>query len=184
MAKINITAEINLVYDDETGELTVASTKQKTTRKKEKPTDFTGILREDNRLILSAEVCEQLQVVPDDRISIKYQYIKGKTVPVIAKDSNFGCSGGNKLTKSNTITCRGKANEELAKYGTNFQLERKGDSCIFMMIGNIPGQENVEDPAIKITEPEDNHSLESEDDLSFLNDESSDSEEIVFSLDL
>jgi hypothetical protein len=58
------------------------------------------------------------------------------SVPVIGTDTAFGTKGGNKITKSNTVSFRGAANEKLSEFGTEFKLEPSEDSGIFYMIGD------------------------------------------------
>jgi hypothetical protein len=58
------------------------------------------------------------------------------SVPVIGTDEAFGTKGGNKLTKTNTISFRGSANEKLAEYGTTFTIEPSEDEGIFYLIGD------------------------------------------------
>jgi hypothetical protein len=85
--------------------------------------------------------------------------------------------GGNKLTKTNTISFRGSANEKLSEYGTTFTLEPSEDEGIFYLIGD-----KITDPI-----PDDAIDIESELDIealdSFeLNDESTDLESFDFTL--
>ena len=42
----------------------------------------------------------------------------------------------NKLTKTNTISFRGVANEKLSEYGTTFKIEPSEDEGIFYLIGD------------------------------------------------
>ena len=86
--------------------------------------------------------------------SVNYKY----EVPVIGKDDVFNCKSGNKLTKSKTISCRGKANTELSKYGSEFKLISL-DNGTFIMDGGIevPYIENTkkkQDSKIKVIEDE------------------------------
>ena len=48
--------------------------------------------------------------------------IDKKIVPVIGTDEAFQSKGGNRLTKTNTIACRGSKHTELAKYGSEFNI--------------------------------------------------------------
>ena len=53
----------------------------------------------------------------------------------------------NKLTKTNTISFRGVANEKLSEYGTTFKIEPSEDEGIFYLIGDkmnnpIPDETN------------------------------------------
>lgn len=102
--------------------------KKKTTKKvstKEIIMEDEAILtREDNKLVLNNKCAATLEVKAEDRIIIKYEKIGKKRVPIIGTDLSFEEEGsGNKITKTNTVTYRGKANTVLAEYGTVFKLE-------------------------------------------------------------
>ena len=64
----------------------------------------------------------------------------------------------NKLTKSNTISFRGSANDKLSEFGTVFKLEPSEDEGIFYLIGD-----KVLNPI-----PEDSIDIESELDIESL----------------
>ena len=86
------------------------------------------ITREDNKLVLNNRCADTMGVKTDDRIIIKYEKIGKTRVPVIGTDTSWDEEGsGNRLTKSNTVAYRGKANTILAEYGTNFTLEAYKD---------------------------------------------------------
>jgi len=128
---------------------------------------------EDNKYILTTGAVELLGVEAGDKIDIKFQKIGKQTIPVIGSDEAFGTKGGNKLTKTNTVSCRGKANDELSAFGTEFTLEehpnKKG---LFILRGeNTP---NVTPEKENVPEPEDDDDLE----VDLVDDEEEDSEEI------
>lgn len=77
---------------------------------------------EGNKCRLNSKAISLMGVSPGDKLDIKYDEGKNGSVPVIGTDEAFGTKGGNKLTKSNTIACRGSKNEELSKYGKEFVL--------------------------------------------------------------
>ena len=86
---------------------------------------------------------------------------RGKTaVPVIGTDTAFGTKGGNKLTKTNTVSFRGAANDKLAEFGTTFTLEPSEDEGIFYLIGD-----KMNNPI-----PDDTIDIESELDIEALED--------------
>ena len=74
------------------------------------------------KLILERNKYGLMCIGPDDKLDIKYDDGKNGKFPVIGTDEAFGTKGGNKLTKSNTVACRGSKNEELSKYGSEFKL--------------------------------------------------------------
>ena len=97
--------------------------KPKTTRKKkEKNEDI--IKLEDNKIILTQKLLDIIKAEPGDRISIQYKEFNGVYNPIIAKSEVFADpEAGNKLTKSMTVSYRGKQREELAIYGEEFTFE-------------------------------------------------------------
>ena len=77
---------------------------------------------EDNKCRLNSKAVSLMGISPGDKLDIKYDDGKNGSIPIIGTDEAFGTKGGNKLTKSNTIACRGSKNEELSKYGKEFVL--------------------------------------------------------------
>jgi hypothetical protein len=96
---------------------------------------------EDNKYVLTTGAVEALGVEAGDRIDIKFQKVGKVTIPVIGSNEVFGTKGGNKLTKTNTVSYRGKANEELAAFGTEFTFEEHpSKEGLFILRGeNTPG---------------------------------------------
>lgn len=78
---------------------------------------------EDNKYILTTGAVSALGVEPGDTIDIKFQKVGKKQIPVIGASEVWGTKAGNKLTKTNTVSCRGKVNDELSNYGSEFVLE-------------------------------------------------------------
>ena len=80
----------------------------------------------DNKLVLSKEAVKALGGVAGDRIAINYWTVDNETTfPVIGKSECFGDStGGNRLTKSNTVSFRGMQRDILLEYGSFFKLIR------------------------------------------------------------
>lgn len=162
MERVKIKMEYEFWYYPETNTYETISSKSVETEKKPTKVKNDGsteplITLEDNKIVLNSKAVELLNVVYDDRLTIKYQKVNGDLVPVIAKDEVFGTKGGNKITKSNTVSCRGKANEKLAEYGDTFKLVKKDDSIeIYIMQGNKePAKYTEVDENIQVTEPED-----------------------------
>ena len=77
-----------------------------------------------------------MQICSDCRVDIKYKKKDKTSVPVIGTDTAFGTKGGNKLTKTNTVSFRGAANDKLAEFGTTFKLEPSEDEGIFYLVGD------------------------------------------------
>ena len=94
------------------------------------------ITLEANKLVLTQGAVDALNPCEDCRIDIKYKKKDKKLVPVIGTDAAFGTKAGNKLTKTNTVSYRGAANDKLSAYGTVFRLEPTEEDGIFYMIGD------------------------------------------------
>ena len=118
------------------------------------------ITLDSNKLILTTGAVDLMQFCSDCRVDIKYKKKNKVSVPVIGTDEAFGTKGGNKLTKTNTISFRGASNEKLSEFGTTFKLEPSEDKGIFYMIGD-----KISDPI-----PEDSIDIESELDIDALDD--------------
>jgi len=101
--------------------------KKKTTRKvkevvKELESEI-KITLEPNKLVFNNLAASEMQLQYEDRVVIKWEQVNNQMIPVIGKDLSFGEEGsGNKVTKSNTVTYKGKANTILAEIGTEFTL--------------------------------------------------------------
>jgi hypothetical protein len=112
--------------DTDTGEIIkttiIGSSDIKSEKKKaiKKDQDIEAkVYLEDNKLKLNSLAVEMLNVDPGDRIDIQYS----DTYPIIGKSESFGNpEGGTKLTKSYTISFRGKKSEVLQKFGTEFKV--------------------------------------------------------------
>ena len=100
------------------------------------------ITLDSNKLVLTQGAVDLLQVCEDCRVDIKYKKKDKKAVPIIGTDAAFGTKAGNKLTKSNTVSYRGAANEKLSAYGTVFKLEPTEDKGIYYLIGDKVQESN------------------------------------------
>ena len=119
------------------------------------------ITLDSNKLILTQGAVDLLQVCADCRVDIKYKKKDKKAVPIIGTDAAFGTKSGNKLTKSNTVSYRGAANEKLSAYGTTFKLEPTEDKGIYYLVGDKVQEENsVPDEVIDIENELDIESLD------------------------
>ena len=129
--KLDIIFHYNV--DEQTGEITyigkeevtvdTAKTTSKSSGKSSSKVDNNPdpiVTLDSNKLILTQGAVDLLQVCEDCRIDIKYEKKDKKAVPIIGTDAAFGTKAGNKLTKSNTVSYRGAANEKLAANGTTF----------------------------------------------------------------
>lgn len=99
--------------------------------------DMPDVVVLDNKLQLSKNGMQKLNVRPDDRISI--QYIStgiGKAQPVIGKAEVFTDRlDGNRVTKKGTVSFRGEKRNTLLEFGTEFNLEEyKNDIWKLIMV--------------------------------------------------
>jgi len=154
--------------DDETGEVKVlnrevvnddlpkakkTSSSKKATKKADESSEPQLIL-EENKYSLNSAAIELLGVEPEDRLDIKMEK-RGKTrVPVIGCNTAFGTQGGNRLTKSNTVSYRGKNHDVLAEYGTVFSFKETDKEGIYELVGDLPIPEEKEDENVKIVDEE------------------------------
>lgn len=89
------------------------------------PTSDNYIEVQDNKLKLGKEAISLLEANPGDRIQVNYWTINNQeTFPVIGKSAIFtDMTGGNALTKSDTVSFRGNQRTVLLEYGNLFKLE-------------------------------------------------------------
>lgn len=130
----------------------VTTPKKKASKPKKEEVSTPQLILEDNKYCLNAAAVELMQVGPDSKLDIKYEKRGNQMIPVIGTDEAFGTKGGNKLTKSNTVACRGSKNEELSKYGTEFTIlaHDSKEGLFILSSGEIPisqeelnGDENI-----------------------------------------
>ena len=80
---------------------------------------------QDNKLKLGKEAVTLLEANSGDRIQVNYWTVNNQeTFPVIGKSAVFtDPTGGNALSKSNTVSFRGNQRTVLLEYGNLFKLE-------------------------------------------------------------
>jgi hypothetical protein len=173
------TGEIKYIGKEEITVDSAASTKRQSSKatKVEESTDPV-IKLDSNKLIITTGAAAMMNVAADSRIDIKYKKRDNVSIPVIGTDEAFGTKGGNKLTKTNTVSFRGAANERLSEYGTTFILEPSEDAGIFYMIGDKASTPIPEEDVIDIESELDLAALDSFD----LEDESTSLESFDFTL--
>ena len=166
--KLDILFHYNV--DENTGEITFIGKEEITvdtatsTKRQAKPVKVEAnieplITLDSNKLVLTTGAVDMMKICPDCRVDIKYKKKDKVSVPVIGTDAAFGTKGGNKLTKTNTVSFRGSANDKLAEYGSVFKLEPSENEGIFYLIGDKMNK-SVEDEAIDIEGELDLDSLE------------------------
>jgi hypothetical protein len=96
----------------------------------------------------------------EDKIDIRFEK-KGKQItPIMLQD----LAKGNRLTKTNTISCRGSKHDNLAEYGTIFEVVPYDDKeGWFKLLGDAPQKEDdtVEIPE-EISNPEEEVDVDTE----------------------
>lgn len=112
--------------------------KKRTTKKKseieEEMASEAIITLEPNKLVFNNKAVADLEMEYEDRIVIKWEKEGKKMIPHIGKDTSFKEEGsGNKVTKSNTVMYKGKANTLLSQLGTEFTLGQNVEG-IFKLI--------------------------------------------------
>ena len=133
--EFTITLKYQVKVDTETGEMTtkcisrkvdksefeVTEVKKSKSTKSKVPQSTEPLLTlESNKYSLTQAAVDLMELGPDCKLDIKYEKRDKGYIPIIGSDESFGTKGGNKLTKSLTVACRGSKNEELSKYGTEF----------------------------------------------------------------
>ena len=123
-----------ITVDSASTKASKSSTKKSTSKVDDNPEPL--ITLEANKLVLTKGAVDTLKPCEDCRIDIKYKKKDKKLVPVIGTDAAFGTKAGNKLTKTNTVSYRGAANDKLAAYGTVFKLIPTEEEGIFYLVGD------------------------------------------------
>lgn len=124
--------------------------KKKVTTRSQKPKeiileDEAIVTLEANKIAFNNRCTAQMGLEWQDRVIVKYEKFANvsKPMPIIGKDLSFDQEGsGNKVTKTNTIAYRGKANTILAQYGTEFTLEFYKDG-IWKLITKTGGDDTM-----------------------------------------
>ena len=105
-----------------------------TKKKKEKIEELETnsiVTLESNKLIFNNKAVSEMEIEYEDRIVIKYEKIGKENLPIVGKDLAFDEEGsGNKVTKSNSVSYRGKVNTILSEYGTEFELVPYKDGIV------------------------------------------------------
>lgn len=154
--KFTITYEAKI--DTDTGEIletkivSKSPIKETSSKKEVEDTDTEPkIVLEGNKYHLNNAAINLMGIAVGDKLDIKYEDGKGGSVPVIGTDEAFGTKSGCKLTKSNTVSCRGSKNEELSKYGSEFKLvpHPSKDGLFVLTTDTIKAEQLIGDDNIK-----------------------------------
>lgn len=118
------------------------------------------LILEDNKFRLTSSAVALMNISNDSKIVIRYEDSLKGPIPVIGANTAFGINSGNRLTKSNTVACRGNNHDELAKYGNEFTLVPHPDKPgIFKLCSTVPvdtkedvKEDTKEDEVLKMTD--------------------------------
>ena len=179
MSTITVKMLCTFEYNPETNEYKPIGQPEiiKSTKPKKEESNEPQLELEENKYHLNSKAVELLNVSAGDKIDIKYQIIGNVNYPVIGKSTVWNSNSGNKLTKSNTVSFRGKANVLLSEFGQTFTFTPWiNHDNLFVLIGDEPIPELVEDNNIEVptdTEIEEDlpsENLPIEDDFSDIDD--------------
>lgn len=159
--KIKVETEF---VDEETGEITKdvrefkedSVKKSKASSKKSISVDDNDpepkLYLDSNKYILNGAAISALGVEVGDTIDIKNQKIGPAKVKVIGSSNVFGTQSGNKLTKAGSVSCRGRVNDELSKFGTIFVLTPHPNADgLFILNGDKEPEDTIPEPDIDNT---------------------------------
>ena len=178
--KINSAKLIIEVVDETTGEVVTQEAtlgdfkdvkKASTGTRTRKPKDTDPVAKItllDNKLQLNAAAVEMTGFEPEMKIDVKFEKKGRVTTPVLCHDDKTG----NRLTKTYTVSFRGSRHDNLAEYGTVFELiPYEGKDEYFKLKGDAPEKEDdIIDVPEEITNPEEEEDLDpttSDDDVNF-----------------
>lgn len=110
------------------------------------------LILEDNKYRLNTTAVELMGLNENSKLNIRYEQGKNGDIPLLGTDEAFGVKSGNRITKSNTVACRGSKNEELAKYGKEFILvPHPNKPGIFILSsGNVGPEQLIGDNNVSI----------------------------------
>lgn len=153
--QITVTFDFNSETEEVSNVKVVGSSEKKkaTTKKiKDVATDNATdsiITLEPNKLIFNSKAISEMEIEYEDRIVIKWEKEGKKMIPIIGKDLAFDEEGsGNKVTKSNSIAYKGKANAVLSELGTEFSIVAYRDG-IWKLVATEEGAVNAENLSLE-----------------------------------
>jgi hypothetical protein len=85
--------------------------------------DEARVILEENKLIINNKAQLDMGLNVGDRILVVWNKEGKLLLPYIGTDEMLDQEGGNKLTKSGTVSYRGAQNAVLADYGTEFTIK-------------------------------------------------------------
>lgn len=174
MIEINSAKLVLSLVDTETGEIITREatlgdfkevTKKSTSTRTKKPKDDGSTEPKaellEGKIQLNNRAMELTGWESEMKIDVRFEKQGRKITPILCEDP----SKGNRLTKTNTISCRGSKHENLSEYGTIFDLvEYDGHPGWFKLLGNAPEKEDdIIDVPEEIASDEDLDGIEIDD---------------------
>ena len=153
------------IVDKETGEIITReatlgdfkevkkSTSTGTRTKKPKDTDpVAKITLLEGKIQMNNACVELVGWEPEMKIDIRFEKQGRKITPIILEDE----AKGNRLTKTFTVSCRGSKHDNLAEYGSVFNVvPYEGKDGWFKLLGDAPEKEDdIIDVPEELTAPE------------------------------
>lgn len=163
--QINSAKLIVEILDETTGELITREatlgdfkevTKKATTTRTKKPKDNDPVAKItllEGKWQMNNACIELTKFDPEQKLDIKFEKKGRTTTPVLCEDEK----AGNRLTKTFTVSCRGSKHDNLAEFGTVFEvIPYEGKEGYFKLIGDAPQKEDdiIEVPE-EIEDPDD-----------------------------
>lgn len=157
------------LVDTETGEITTKEAtlgdfkdvaKKATTTRTRKPKDDNPnpqITLLEGKIQMNNACIALVGWEPEMKIDICFEKQGRKITPIIKEDE----SKGNRLTKTFTVSCRGSKHDNLAEYGTVFDvIPYEGHDGWFKLKGDAPEKEDdIIDVPEEISNPDEDESL-------------------------
>lgn len=109
------------------------------------------VVLSDKKLVINSSAMKLIDAVAGDRICVNYFQKEDNTfIPIIGKQENMGDNvSGNKLTKSHTVSYKGKQFDILSQYGKNFKLSKEGNNVV-MIDANHKGMTDIKDTDLSV----------------------------------
>lgn len=157
--EFTIALKYQVKVDTDTGEMTtkcisrkIDKSNFKVSESKVNESSEPQLTLEENKYRLNNAAIKLMNLKADDRLEIKYEKQGNIISPIIGTAEAFHISGGNRLTKSNTVSFRGIKNKELSEYGTIFTITPYKDG-LFSLKGDKEiveqqGDENIVEPDV------------------------------------
>lgn len=156
--EFEVVLKFQTVVNCETGEITtncikksidkvvkpaeIKESKPRTKKSKKEESSDPKVVLEDNKLCLNQATVDLVGIEPGDKVDIGYKKQGKSMIPVIYKDDKKG----NKVTKSLTVACRGSKHDELAKYGTEFDVVPHSEEGMFILkSGDLELEESLDE---------------------------------------